>query len=93
MEDAAEQLRRLARVARKRNGRLAIDWTSRRQKPRWRMVALDSQWYDRARLRDILARRPTPSVVPASRRRLTAAELGLIANTNPWRLYPPPRAG
>lgn len=89
MEDAAEQLRRLARVARKRNGRLAIDWVSRRQKPRWRMVGLNSQWYDRGRLRDLLAGRPTPSVVPASRRRLTARELENIANTNPWRLYPP----
>lgn len=87
MEAAAEELRRLARVARKRNGRLEIDWISRRQKPRWKLIPLNSQWYDRRRLRNLLDRRPKPSVVPASRRRLTQREIDDVQNDNPWRLF------
>jgi site-specific DNA-cytosine methylase len=86
MEKHAEALRRLARVARMRNGRLAIDWTSRQQKPRWRMVPLDSQFYNRARLRNAAGARP---VVPSTSRRLTPAELTRIQNTNPWSLFEP----
>lgn len=87
MDDQAERLRALAKVARARNGRLAIDWLSRRQKPRWRMIALNSQWYDRERLRATLRGRPPPPAVPASRRRLTQAELNGIYDPNPWRLF------
>ena len=86
MEKEAKALRNLARVARFRNGRLAIDWTSRQQKPRWRMVPLDSQFYNRMRLRDAANGRP---VVPSTSRRLTPAELERIRNTNPWSLFEP----
>lgn len=70
-------------TARTRNGRPALDWLSRRSKPRWRMLALNGQWYDRNSLR---ARRPT--VVPHSRRPLTEAELATILDPNPWSLAP-----
>ena len=86
MADEAETLRDLAGVMRARNGRLAVDWVSRRQEPRWRMLRLDGQWYDRRRLRALLASRPRPEVVPASRRRLSAAELAAVRDANPWRL-------
>lgn len=90
MNDVAEQLRALARVARARNGRLEINWISRAQRPRWRMVFLDGQWYERDSLQRLLDRRPLPEVVPASRRRLTNAELRKLRDPNPWRLIPPP---
>lgn len=88
-EDAAEKLRSIAQVARYRNGRLAIDWISRREKPRWRMVRLDDQYYDRQRLRKLLNSGRTSPSLP--RRRLTAAELASIRDPNPWRLYDKPR--
>ena len=87
-EDAAESLRRLVGAARARNGRLAVDWISRDQKPRWRMVRLDGVWYDRDALRALLDRRPPPPAVPFSRRALTAAELRTVRNDNPWALAP-----
>jgi len=93
MDREAERLRVLAGVLRARNGRLAIDWLSRRQKPRWKMVALNGQWYDRDRLQRELKTRPPPAAVPASRRRLTQAELGALSDPNPWRLYDRRREG
>lgn len=86
-ESAAEQLRALAGVARARNGRLQIDWISRRQVPRWRMVALNGQWYDRERLKRLLASRPPPAAVPASRRKLSRAEQNRVNDARPWALF------
>lgn len=99
MQNATNELRRLADAPRHRNGRLEIDWFSRRQMTRWRMVPLDGQWYERGRLRDWLqgraqnrqgrvqTRASSYDVVPASRRRLTAGEIADVQNRNPWRLY------
>lgn len=84
MNREAERLRALAKVARARNGRLAIDWITRTQKPRWHMMALDSQQYNRGRLRAMADRRP---VVPSTSRRLTNAEMRRIRDPNPWRLF------
>ena len=55
--EASESLRDMAGTARYRDGRLDINWISRRQMPRHRMLSLDGQWYDRGRLRDMLDRR------------------------------------
>lgn len=75
-------------VRRTRNGRLAINRLSRTAKPRWRMILLDGQWYDRDRLRALLAgaRRTR---VPHSTRELTVAELENIMDSEPWTLLPP----
>ena len=85
----ANTLRVMAQVARARNGRLAIDWISRRQRPRWRMLRLNGDWYDRQRLGETVRRRGP--VVPASRRPLTPAELEELEDPNPWGLFPPRR--
>lgn len=86
---AAEELRVLAGMARARNGRLEINWISRYEKPRWKMIKLDGEWYDRERLKKLLDRRPKPEIVPGgSRRKLTAAELSLIRDTTPYSLDP-----
>ncbi len=78
----------LARVARARNGRLAIDWISRRQMPRWRMLLVDGQHYDRQRLRRLLARaREAQPRLPGATRRLTRAETEAALDPNPWRLF------
>ena len=66
-------MRELTGVRRSRNGRLAIDWLSRRQKPRWRMLSLDGQMYDRDRLRDRVRQRV------AQTRVATAAAAGATA--------------
>lgn len=79
-------LRAIAGVARARNGRLAIDWISRRQKPRWRMVVLDGQHYNRDRLRRIVDR-GRAVIVPRLKRPLTAAEVRAIRDPNPWTLF------
>lgn len=84
--DEAERLRVLTGAARTRNGRLAIDWLSRAQKPRWRMLALDSQLYNRERMRQRIATTQR-TVVPSTSRPLTARELAAALNTNPWRLF------
>lgn len=84
MDREAQALRAAARVMRARNGRLAVNWITRMQKPRWRMLPLDSTWYDRNRLRALVAAR---AVVPSTTRPLTPAERAAIANTNPWSLY------
>lgn len=78
-------LKAIAEVHRTRDGRLAVNWLSRRSKSRWKMVALNGQWYDRQRLRDRVKNRP---VVPHSSRRLAEAELAEILNLNPWSLAP-----
>ncbi len=74
-----------------RNGRLGVNRLSRREKARWRMLALNGEFYDRDRLRAALAdqarRGLAAPVVPHSRRRLTRAELDAIADPNPWRLW------
>lgn len=88
-DDAARALRQLTGTARSRNGRLAIDWISRRQVPRYKMVLLDGVWYDRDDLRRVLSRRPRPEAVPSSRRPLTAGELAGVRDPNPWSLAPP----
>lgn len=80
---AAARLAAAAGVARYRNGRLDIDWFSRSLRPRWRMVRLNGQWYDRDGVRGLAA-------VPATRRRLTAAELAHVRDPAPWSLAPPP---
>jgi hypothetical protein len=91
---AAERVRDLARVARLRNGRLEVDWLSRRLEPRWRMLALDGRWYDRARLRDWLAATGRP---PPGRAALSVAERAAALDPEPWALAPRgprgPRAG
>lgn len=87
--NAADVLRKLTEVRRKRNGRLDIDWIDRTQKPRWKQVAFNGQWYNRDKLRQMLARRPKPEVVPASRRPLTGKELDAVRDPAPWRLGPP----
>lgn len=83
-EEVARRLKELAGVARSRNGRLAVNWLSRQQKPRWRMVRMDSEWYDRDRMRDWTIRRG--EFVPVSRRALTVAELVDLRDPNPWGL-------
>lgn len=70
---------------RTRNGRPAINWMSRRTLPRWRMVPLNGQWYERGRLARAVTQSPS---VPHSRRRLTPAELRNATNTEPYSLAP-----
>lgn len=81
---AATRLAEQAGVARYRNGRLEVDWLSRALLPRWRMVRLDGQWYERRALRDAV--RGGASQVPATRRRLTAAEVADAVDDAPWSL-------
>lgn len=88
-DNAAQTLRQLTGTARARNGRLAIDWISRRQEPRYKMTRLDGEWYDRDDLRRVLSKRPRPEAVPVSRRPLTARELAGVRDPNPWSLAPP----
>lgn len=88
MSDAAEQVRQLAQVARARNGRLAVDWISRGQKPRWKMLPFDGSWYNRALLRELVARRPKPFLVPGAARPLRPDELSRVSDAHPWRLGP-----
>lgn len=81
---AAARLAGHAGVARYRNGRLEVDWLSRSLAPRWRMVRLDGQWYDRQALRDAV--RGGAVEVPATRRRLSAEEVADAVNETPWSL-------
>jgi hypothetical protein len=75
----------LAAVRRYRNGRLAMNALSRRLKSRWRMIAIEDEWYDRERLRAELSR---GLHVPQTRRALTQNELARIRNSFPWALAP-----
>ncbi len=86
MSNRNRNVKNLADVTRYRNGRLAIDVLARRQKPRWRMLFLDGDWYDRNRLRAELAR--LGEFVPQTRRALRLGEILAIRDTQPWRLRP-----
>lgn len=81
---AATNLASTAGMARFRDGRLEPDWLSRDLRPRWRMVRLNGQWYNRNQLRNRVAGRGAQ--VPATRRELTNQELANVTNTNPWSL-------
>ncbi len=90
--DDSETLRDLTGVARARNGRLAVNWITRALRPRWRMLRLDGQWYDRAALRDFLRSRANrraagAALVPHSRRAMTRKELDILYDPNPFALY------
>ena len=80
------KVRNIARVKRYRNGRLAVDVMSRRQKPRWRMLMMNGDWYDRDSLRAEM--RAMGHFVPQTRRALAQAEVAHIQNSEPWRLMP-----
>lgn len=86
--EAAETLRRLTKTARYRNGRMDVNWVSRAQMPRWKMMRLDGTWYERRGLDRLLRRRPPPEVAPVGRRQLTARELTALRDPNPWTLFP-----
>lgn len=81
---AANRLAAEAGVARYRDGRLEPNWLSRNLRPRWRMVRLNGQWYNRDLLRNRITDRGAQ--VPATRRALTNAEARNVRNTNPWSL-------
>ena len=84
-------LKAIAEVHRTRDGRLAVNWLSRREVARWRMLALNGQCYNRGRLRERVrantAKGKTPTV-PHSSRRLTQAEVTEVLDANPWSLAP-----
>lgn len=82
------QLQNTTQTSRVRNGRLAINWLSRRAIARWRMIPLDGQWYDRGRLKASVRAAAGPEAVPHSRRKLTPAELRNVMNSAPWSLAP-----
>jgi hypothetical protein len=84
-------VRAVTGVRRVRNGRLAINRLSRAAKPRWRMILLDGQWYDRDRLRALVSNTRRRTAVPHSARALTAAELADVMDLEPWTLLPPRR--
>ena len=87
---AMNNVRAVTGVRRTRNGRLAINRLSRTAKPRWRMILLDGQWYDRDLLRAMAAdARRNGFRIPHSMRALTAAELGDVTDPEPWTLLPP----
>lgn len=84
-------LKGIADIHRTRDGRLAVNWLSRRQQARWRMLAMNGQWYNRGRLRNSVrsnASRGKAPLVPHSSRRMTNAELANALNASPWSLAP-----
>jgi hypothetical protein len=84
-------LKNIAEVHRTRDGRLAVNWLSRREVARWKMMAMNGQWYDRGRLRQRVranANRGRAPAVPHSSRRMTNAEVAEALNANPWSLAP-----
>lgn len=85
-EEAERLLEALDAAPGYRNGRLALDWMTRRQVPRWRLVKLDGTWYDPVLLRSLLASRPGRERVPATGRPLTQDEWLRLMDPNPWRL-------
>lgn len=84
-------LKGIADLHRTRDGRLAVNWLSRREVARWRMLAMNGQFYDRGRLRERVrsnARQGRVPAVPHSSRRMTNAEVAEALNANPWSLAP-----
>jgi hypothetical protein len=69
---------------RTRNGRLNVDFLSRRLMPRWKMIKIDGVYYERKALAEWLLRRG--AYAPASRRPLTPAQSADVANANPYRI-------
>ncbi len=90
----ADRVRDLVGIARYRNGRLGVNWLSRRQMPRWRLVSLNGTSYSRDGLRrrlEMLEKLDRDLIVPVTRRLMTARELAAIRDPNPWSLFPPRR--
>lgn len=71
-------------VHRKRDGRMEIDYFSRRLQPRWKLIKIDGVYYDRKSLANWLLTRGAS--VPTSRRPFTAKELENIRDPNPYGL-------
>jgi hypothetical protein len=86
--NAARSLSAALGMARTRNGRPELDWFSRAQVPRWRMLRLNGTWYGRDALRRHLDRRGGEPRVPVTRRVLTPREVAEVMDPNPWTLGP-----
>ena len=85
--ETAEWVRELLELHRARNGRLAPDMLSRRLQARWRLLFLDGQYYDRARLRRLVERvGRARAVVPDSRRRFGPSDWEALDDPSPWRV-------
>ncbi len=94
---AAKRLANNLEIHRYRDGRLETEYFSRQQLPRYALIKLDGTLYGRNSLKNYLKERNT-SIVPKTRRPLTADERRVIFNNNPYRIlgkapvYPSNRA-
>jgi hypothetical protein len=74
-----------AAMHRYKNGRLQIDYFSRQQRPKWSMIEIDGEYYDRDAIHKFVIDRSN-TIVPKTLRKMTKSELEAVINKNPFKI-------
>ncbi|APC25778.1 hypothetical protein BST79_gp265 [Only Syngen Nebraska virus 5] len=80
-----KKLQNMLEIHRYRNGRLEIDYFSRKMSPKFSLIELDGKYYDRDSLKKFVAEQAS-NIVPESLRVLNSKEKANVNNKNPYRI-------
>ena len=81
-----KNLQDMLEIHRYRNGRLEIDYFSRKMSPKFSLIHLDDKYYDRNSLKKYIMEQAS-NTVPESLRVLSAKEKANVSNKNPFRIF------
>ncbi|ABT15079.1 hypothetical protein NY2A_B680L [Paramecium bursaria Chlorella virus NY2A] len=81
-----KNLQNMLEIHRYRNGRLEIDYFSRKMSPKFSLIELDGKYYDRNDLKKFIIEQGS-TIVPESLRALNSKEKAIVNNKNPYRIF------
>ena len=84
--NAIKKLQNMLEIHRYRNGRLEIDYFSRKMSPKFSLIELDGKYYDRDSLKKFVTEQAS-NIVPESLRVLNSKEKANVNNKNPYRIF------
>ena len=83
--NAIKKLQNMLEIHRYRNGRLEIDYFSRKMSPKFSLIELDGKYYDRNSLKKFIEEQS--NIVPESLRVLNTKEKTNVKNKNPYGIF------
>lgn len=81
-----KNLQNMLEIHRYKNGRLEIDYFSRKMTPAFSTIELNGKYYDRNGLKKFIAEQGS-NIVPESLRALNSKEKANVNNKNPYRIF------